>query len=97
MRNATRIPRGFRGFHEVSELRNPEESPLESPPPAAVAVAESSGIHRNPQESSGTGAILDAPVLKYTLQKGNKGESITTKLKAKHYGTSGKWYLAEKK
>ena len=35
--------------------------------------------------------------MKYTLQKGKKGESITTKLKAKHYGTSGKWYLAKKK
>ena len=35
--------------------------------------------------------------MKYTLQKGKKGESITTKSKAKHYGTSGKWYLAKKK
>jgi len=52
---------------------------------------------KRPKRAGADGDELTAPKYKFTLTIGKKGESITTKLPAKQYGTDKKWLLAVKK
>ena len=52
---------------------------------------------KRPKRAGAYGDELTAPKYKFTLTIGKKGESITTKLPAKQYGTDKKWLLAVKK
>ena len=52
---------------------------------------------KRPKPGDATGHELKAPVFKFTLTAGKKGESIKTKLPEYQCGIDGKWHAAVKK